>query len=269
MKPNKSGFQFYRGPSLLQPSADVVAIATGLRNQSVNVKTGRVIQVWILRSDMSPMEAIRAGADDAICGDCKFRGDGHGYGRTCYVTPWHAPQAVYRTLPRYPTLAVDDAAGRVLGWVVRLGAYGDPAAVPFLVWAEFLAHVHGWMGYTHAWRTCDPRMRELFMASVDSVDEQQEATRLGWRTFRVAEREEVVRIARAPLRGDDVVCPASLEGGNRATCETCSLCCGTWKGAQRSVVIAAHGRRATFYPSSVAAAADRYRLALIDPRVTP
>jgi hypothetical protein len=43
----------YRGPSLLDGSP-IVAIAT---IGSTNVKTGPMVQTWILRADMNPLEA--------------------------------------------------------------------------------------------------------------------------------------------------------------------------------------------------------------------
>ena len=35
---------------------------------------------------------------------------------------------------------------------VRIGSYGDPAAVPTRVWAELLRYVTHWTGYSHFWK---------------------------------------------------------------------------------------------------------------------
>src|ERR1041384_5136938 len=51
---------------------------------------------------------------------------------------------------------------------VRLGAYGDPAAIPFEIWRVLLTTTAGHVAYTHQWKRCDPRFREISMASVDS-----------------------------------------------------------------------------------------------------
>jgi hypothetical protein len=45
--------------SELDSSAPLVAIITGMRGGSANPKTGPMAQLWILRSDMSPLDAIQ------------------------------------------------------------------------------------------------------------------------------------------------------------------------------------------------------------------
>ena len=66
----KSGI-IYKGQSLLD-GKPVVAIAT---YSDRNTKTGKVLQTYIIRSDISPLNASKTGADFSICGDCKFQGD--------------------------------------------------------------------------------------------------------------------------------------------------------------------------------------------------
>ena len=60
----------YKGPSLLD-GKPIVAIAT---YSDRNTKTGKVLQTYIIRSDISPLEASKTGEDFSICGDCKLRG---------------------------------------------------------------------------------------------------------------------------------------------------------------------------------------------------
>ena len=65
----------------------------GIRTASANPKTGDMIQTWILRSDMHPLEAIKSGSDYGICGSCIHRGSYDEFGnpidpRTCYVNPF-------------------------------------------------------------------------------------------------------------------------------------------------------------------------------------
>lgn len=236
------GVEFYRGPSVLT-GEPIVAIATGLSGRSHNEKTGPMVQAWIMRSDLAPMPAARQGADAAICGDCTHRGDGDGYGRTCYVTLWLAPNNVYKALGAYPLASWPDLRRLLVGRHIRLGAYGDPAAIPFEVWRAVLVSVAGWTGYTHQWASCDPRFKRVLMASVDTPAEWSAAQGAGWRTFRVRAKHDA-------LLGDgEVICPASAEGEHRATCQTCELCRGQANPA-RSVAIIAHGNTgqvANFY----------------------
>ena len=52
----------------------IALVATGLGRSSRNEKTGGIVQTWIIRTDMSPTDAVATGADAAICGDCPHRG---------------------------------------------------------------------------------------------------------------------------------------------------------------------------------------------------
>lgn len=235
---SEPGAIFYRGPSLLT-GEPVVGLVTGLDGGSHNTKTGPIVQSWILRPEIAPMDAVRENIDDAICGSCALRGRG-GRDRKCYVTPWLGPFQVWKRFAagEYIDATWPDLHALLEGRHLRLGAYGDPAALPFEVWRACLAKTAGWVGYTHAWRTCDPRLKTIVMASVDSEREFFEAGFRGWRTFRVRMADEPT-IGRA-----EFVCPASDEAGHRSTCERCQLCRGTSSPA-RSVVIVAHGKPST------------------------
>jgi hypothetical protein len=228
-----NGVILWQGPSQLD-GKPIVAIATGLASKSTNVKTGAMVQTYILRSDMEPIEALKAGEDASICGSCPLRGDGTGKGRACYVNLGHGPLAVYRAFKRgvYPTWAQADypiAEGRA----VRLGTYGDPAAVPIEVWNYALTDASGHTGYTHQWRA-HPELKSLCMASVDTVRDMQEARAQGWRTFRV-DGTHVIGAQKG-----EVLCPASKEAGRKLTCEQCLACCGA-DGRKGSIYIPAHG----------------------------
>ena len=227
-----SGYVVYEGPSLLD-GAPIVMIAT---DGSSNRKTGDMIQTWILRSDVKPMEAVKDGRDASICGDCRHRGE-LGKGRSCYVTVHQAPNSVYAAYKRGsygpfpgPDLFVDRK--------IRLGAYGDPAAVPYEVLFNVLGRAAGWTGYTHAWRRADPRLRNLCMASCDSVAEHLDAASRGWRVFRTRLPDERA----APRLHGEALCPASEEAGHKLTCETCMACSGAGLSGRRGhIVISAHG----------------------------
>jgi hypothetical protein len=250
------GALFYAGPSLITGDP-IVGIVTGLTDGSKNPKTGPIAQTWILRADKRPMEAVRDGSDDAICGDCKLRGEG-GHGRKCYVTTHMAPYNVWKRRATYPAVSWPELQAVIEGRMVRLGAYGDPAAIPFEVWRALLTTVSSHIAYTHSWKICDPRLHTICMASVDSPEEAYEAWRAGWRTFRIRRAGDPLLVpdieaGRKPpfVNGDDAVaefmCPASDEANHKSTCERCRLCRGTSSPA-RSVAIQIHGK-----PSSLKA----------------
>jgi len=244
------GAVFYRGPSLLTGDP-IVGILSGLDGGSHNQKTGAMVQSWILRPDLAPHDAVKTNRDDAICGDCALRGS-IGADRRCYVAPWLAPYNVYKVFRRGDYLDATwlELQALLEGRHLRLGAYGDPAAIPFEVWRTLLVTAAGWVGYTHAWKRCDPRFRDICMASVDSEREFFEAGFKGWRTFRVRGPDDPV------IAGAECVCPASDEGRHRTTCQACQLCRGTNRPA-RSIVIVAHGHNGAmtaFYRSRAAVA---------------
>lgn len=233
-----TGIVLYEGPSRID-GAPIVAIAT---LETKNGKTGDMIQTWIMRADIEPVDAIVTGEDSSICGSCPLRGlaaAGRIRNRGCYVQVYQAPLAVYRAWQRGSYPQFDQAAhGRYfIGRGLRLGAYGDPVAAPYSVWRALTQLADGHTGYTHQWRDGRFwRFRSLLMASTHSIEESEEARGRGWRTFRTS-------IDGAPA-ADEIICPASAEAGYRRTCDTCRACNGGSIG-KRSVVIALHGSKAT------------------------
>ena len=238
-----TGFVVYEGPSLLT-GRPVVAIAV-LR--SGNVKTGDMIQLVILTQEADPLEAIRSGADADVCGACVHRArwivaDGKMGERSCYVVLAHLPLGAFKGWKRgiYPPAPPRFAAGRA----VRLGAYGDPAALPVSVVRSVLAGATSWTGYTHQWRArrSAGAFRPYLMASVDSEAERLKAQSRGWRTARVAPDDRT---------GErEIVCPA-IRRPDRVTCLDCGLCDGARPGRARTVdiVFPAHGSGAKYVPS--------------------
>jgi|SRR5215469_9060500 len=240
------GYVIYQGPSMLD-GAPIVCIAT---MRSVNGKTGDMVQTWILLAEMDPLAGNRTGADRSICGDCPSRGEarpgtatGLAKGRSCYVDLARAPLGIWNAWRRgrYPTAAGHAAIcelGR--GRKVRLGAYGDPAAVPGYVTESLLEGCAGHTGYSHQIDfkgAGEGFLGSRMMVSADSLEAAQRAWERDLRTFRVVgEVGEVVR-GREVL---EVLCPASAEAGKRTTCEHCLLCGGAGVKA-KSVAIVAHG----------------------------
>ena len=241
----------YQGPSLIDGSP-IVAIATG---GSKNPKTGDMVQVWIMRADVAPAEAARIGADVGVCGSCKLRpaavaarrAAGEPDGARCYVTLIHSPRAVFEKYSRggYETATTAAQRRRVgAGHMVRLGAYGDPAAVPVRVWRELLADAVGHTGYSHQWDTRGNAtltrnlraLRVLVMASVETVADAERAQRAGWRTFRVRPAADPGEM----MQGERV-CPASEEAGHKVQCIDCRACAGADGRASLGIAIIDHG----------------------------
>lgn len=232
------GIVLYDGPSLID-GEPVVVVATGIFTPSSNKKTGWMVQTWILRSDVHPVEAVKQGKDVSICGDCKLRFDARIGARRCYVVLHEAPATVFRTFRagRYVRATSGDLK-KLHALPVRAGSYGDPGAVPLHVWQSILGPVH--TGYTHQWRTREDLMPYL-MASVDDVVEMHQARALGWRTYRVGiDGEEA-------LRPGEAVC-VNVTRGTR--CEQCHLCDGADRHAP-SIVTPPHGAAAKKFALAV------------------
>ena len=223
-----AGYILFEGPSELD-GKPIVVIAT---ENSKNTKTGGMVQTWIMRADIEPHTALKTGADSSVCGDCPHR---PANGGACYVTVFQAPLAVYRAYKR--GVYQQARFGQFAGKVVRIGSYGDPAAVPLPVWDEFTFNTAGITGYTHQWRNIDADgLGQYCMASCDNAGERETAVKAGWRTFRVRNAEE-------PVMDREVVCPASAEAGHLVTCEQCKACNGNSKGRIAGIVIIAHGAK--------------------------
>jgi len=237
------GFIFYRGSSPID-NAPIVGIAV-LRSK--NVKTGDMVQTYIIRSDVHPVDAVNTGKDQSICGSCVHRGNAEeNRKRTCYVDHGKSVSAIYKAFRRgsYPDMSRDlsHAAAQLKGRKVRLGAYGDPAMIPADIWYALLSEASDWTGYTHQWKQAFAQAhRELCMSSSDSIEDRDLARAMGWRTFRV------IAINAAPKLDREIYCPASPEGGNKRQCITCTACDGALKPESVSIAILAHGKAAAHY----------------------
>jgi hypothetical protein len=224
----------YNGPSLLD-GKPIVAIATWSNR---NTKTGAVLQTYILRSDINPLEASKTGEDFSICGDCTMRGEVNddperkqAKGRRCYVNLGQGVLIVYKSFLRgiYP-MANTQTGRNTLGHArfVRVGTYGDPAAVPADVWTDLLAEATTFTAYSHqsGWRP------DIAMQSADNRAQAIAHWKAGRRTFRViADLGELDK-------ANEALCPASKEAGRRVQCTACKLCKGSSLG--KSIAIVEH-----------------------------
>ena len=200
---------------------------------SKNTKTGDMPQLWIAEHATSGSASIKNKTDDTVCGDCAFRGDkSKGVPRLCYVNPMAVNAATKapktEPVPEHPRVPI------------RLGAWGDPGAVPVEDLLE-VVHTHGGRGkkthtaYSQRWRH-EPNSGHaaLCMASVHTPAQALLAQKLGWRTFRVTNEDA--------LMPNEVWCPATAEGGSKTDCRTCCLCDGTSNGKTVNVAVKVHGR---------------------------
>lgn len=246
MTKKPTGFIIYQGPSALD-GKPIVAIAI---SRSKNSKTADMVQTYILRADIDPREANRTGQDASICGTCPHRGSPNNYvhglatNRTCYVRIDQGPLIVYKSLTRgiYPRANGHKAIAAIgAGRMVRIGTYGDGAAVPSYIWDSLLSQAAGHTAYSHQsglnGAAFDPAR---YMVSADSESAAWDAWKNGARTFRVIwDKSDVVR-------HKEVLCPASAEAGYRTTCDKCGLCGGAIVKA-KSIAIVAHGAGASMF----------------------
>lgn len=237
------GFIPWAGASQLDGRTPIRLCATGLKRPSKNVKTGPMVQTWIQATRVAPGDALGRAAEAAICGGgthaCPHSSQ-PGSDGSCYVDVHKAPRSVHAaakagTYARGWRAFADAVAGRY----VRLGAYGDPAAVPVLILQAIAAASAGWTGYTRQWQRF-PTLARLCMASVSSSAERARARALGFRTFRTIARVSEVEPG-------EILCPASAEGGFKTQCIACRLCDGS-RGAddrRKDVAIVLHGAKAS------------------------
>lgn len=238
----------WRGVSQLDGVTPLVVLATfdtrDGDHSSANTKTGGMVQTYILRDDIAPLDALKSGADTAICGVCPHKSIAAGGSGACYVNVGQAPRSTWLAYVRRnratgtrpdDTRALDLEALR--GRKIRFGTYGDPAAVPFEVWESLASVARAVTGYTHQWRAADPRFARFCMASADSVAEGVIARHKGYRNF-------IVRAAGSAKPAGAVVCPASAEAGRKTVCASCLQCGGTDSGRRADITIEAHGSTA-------------------------
>jgi len=231
----KTSFVVYRGPSML----DGAPIRGILTRGSTNSKTGDMAQLHIVRDDIAPHEATKTGADVSVCGECPQR---PANGGGCYVTVFQGPRSAWQAsngrgvdLDAAVTFLQGKAAASTRRAVLRLGAYGDPAALPESVVGALCAAVDGRAtGYTHQWRRADCAWVKAYcMASTENVRDTLIAWNRGWRTFRVG----APGMVNTP--GKEITCVNTTRGTD---CADCGLCFGAL--VAKSITIEVHGAKA-------------------------
>lgn len=233
-----NGYVVYKGPSLITGD-EILAIAVGF-NGSQNSKTGSMVQLYLLNSNLSPIDAMHCGANTSICGNCpmKKKQVGPKTVGACYVNLGQAPTTIWKSYKKglYPTLPSFDL---FKGKSVRLGAYGDPTALPITVIKAIASHSFNWTGYTHHWwNPLNQAYKEFCVASCDGVLLMKKAKEMGWDTFRHKAKG-------APLLPGEIICPSETEG---IQCIVCGLCNGR---SGKHIVIDRHGSSAHHFKERI------------------
>ncbi len=237
-----NGVIIYQGPSMID-GKPIVVIANGLKITK-NRKIGNMIQTWILRTDIHPNDALKSGDDYSICGDCMHRG---AYSektktvtdRTCYVNLYkQGVFSIFNAFKRgsYPVCDIKHMQ-LFNDRHIRIGSYGDPAAVPLYVWETITKFCKDYTGYTHQWRTCDSGYSKFCMASIENVDDYYLANDKGYRTFRVILDQNEAR------DGNEKACPAQIN--DKVHCDKCAFCDGSGNDGsnmlRKNVTVVFHG----------------------------
>jgi len=280
----------YDGPSMLD-RAPIFAALVGLSSPSSNSATGAMLQVYIMRSDIPPQAAVASGADSSVCGSCalrgrvltleaaesfaatlgrskrrglrariaaaRLRGDLRlNVERPCYVRLERAPTGIFKAYAagRYELVTVPEAVELVRGRALRIGAYGDSAALPVGVVRPLAAAAAVETNYTHAAAYAPARADRLAaftMASADSIEQAQQYQARGFRTFRVSPMSELVGGVRRVLdiQPGEAQCPKTID--KSVQCVGCGLCDGNRRGLRGSIVAPAHGKGAAYLGESI------------------
>lgn len=230
----EKGMIVYDGPSKIdgRPIVGVVI------HHSDNRKTGDMAQLYILVKGVAPFEAGLQGKDESVCGSCPMR---HSLGGACYVNLLHGPRMVWGAYKRglYSKNLTLKSQKSFRRQPLRLGAYGDPAALPYGVVSKLCRMFAGHTGYSHQWRTCDQRFKDLVMASCETTKDREAAHAKGWRTFRAVSNY-------SEMEAGERVC---ANDSHDTQCADCMACHG--KGGRADIVIEVHGSRAKRYSSLV------------------
>ena len=280
----------YDGPSMLDRSP-IFAALVGLSSPSSNSATGAMLQIYIMRSDIPPQAAVASGADSSVCGSCAMRGRvltlaaAESFAellaapkrrvllarieaarlrgdltlnveRVCYVRLEQAPTGIFKAYEagRYEVVTTPVAIELVRGRPLRVGAYGDSAALPVGVLRPVVAAAAVVLNYTHAAGYAPGRADRLgpfTMASADSIEQAQQYQARGLRTFRVSPSFELVGGVRRVLdiQPGESQCPKTID--KAVQCVGCGLCDGNRRGLRGNIVAPVHGKGAAYLGESI------------------
>lgn len=208
-------------------------ICVGIDKPSKNVKTGEMIQAYLLGTDKGPLK--QKGKPHPVCNRCPLIENG------CYVNQGQAVAGIYKKYKRggySKIIDFDIFKGKKIRW----GSFGEGLLVGLTLLKKVNKIVDGWTAYTHNWhyKKYQP-FKKYMMASVESLKDAQKAWDAGWRTFRIVQSVE-------DKTANEIICPATPyykeKTGKTIQCIDCMLCSGTNSKSPKSVVIVAHGNAA-------------------------
>jgi hypothetical protein len=239
---NTNSVIVWQGPSEIDGTPLVLILTWHSENTKTNKGEKKdaadgMIQTWILRQDVAPIDAIQSGADYSYCGTCIHRPNEYGQ-RTCYVRLTHGPKGVWDSyhVGNMAWMTEQDYAKLAeSGKGLRMGSYGDPAAVSFEVWQKLLQFAKFNTGYTHR-DLADAnvaKFRGFVMASCETQREVDYAKEHGFRSFRV-DGQGTVTIDLPHT----IECRATAVGKG---CDECKLCGMAGERTQLDIWLPAHG----------------------------
>ena len=241
----KETLVLYKGISQLDNETPIMVVMSGFTKDSNNTKTGPLVQLYILPVHETPKDIYFSGSK-AVCGDCKYNGN-----NGCYVR-WSNLGSIWKSAKNQAAIPMTLSKEFLRGLRVRVGAAGDPAAVPSSVWSELLSTCENFTGYTHQWNKPEFKdLQGLFLASVDNATENLKAHVVGWSTFFVTDSEE-----QAKKEGTRCLASAGKTDshGLPTTCASCMLCNGKSR-KQKTITEVLHGASNTVHKARKARSA--------------
>ena len=231
------GFTLWEGESPVD-SKPIACVLVSSHNR----KTGISWQTWIIKSDEHPLNAIHSGTDKSICGACPHRSQQDTGRRTCYVIP----PVIGKVFKQYKAGAYPFLSEFFPMEFLRLGAYGDPAMVPFELTKTLTEFAAKHTGYTHQWKESwfDKRFLALVSCSCENENEVARVQEFGGKAFLV------LQVGQAKPK-NLIECPAAKpyqeRTGKTVTCAECALCSGSSSKFSKSIAIQVHGASKAFY----------------------
>lgn len=228
-------FIAWRGASLIDGAPIRLAVSGAGSRPTQNPKTGPMVQTWIMRDDCHPLDALKDGRDASVCGSCPLRPS---LGGGCYVNRVVLGQFRWDMPEESPARVAELADYWQRG--IRIGAYGDPGALPLVVVRAMAGARYGYAAYTRRWRE-RPDLAPYCMASVFSAREAREARDLGFRIYMISEGQPTDRSIR-PCPGACwrcMGCSGHLPGGGET-----SRIAGYWIAPHGNPTVLARAREA-------------------------
>lgn len=184
---------------------------------SENGKTGSIPTAWIGKDKAESR---------ASCKGCILL-DSH----DCYAH-YGTPAIGHASLSKAAARGEDRSMERafknrsVQAKMVRIGAIGEPGVLPLSWWKKIRATAKSAkldvIAYTHRWRK-RPDLAKEAMASCDSMDEVDEALRMGFRVAVVLPEDHKGLRFTTPGGAKGLVCPA-IATGHKVQCNECRKC---------------------------------------------